>query len=180
MQQVSLYLNGERDYTRLKGSTGPLVYPAAHVYIYSTLFAWTQDGRDILSGQVIFAALYLTTLAVVISCYRKCRAPPYLFPLLVLSKRLHSIYMLRLFNDGIAALAMWGCVWLFQRKAWTSAVAVWSFGVGVKMTLLLLAPAIAMITVLALSLSTSLALGLIAVLIQVCILFFILTVLNSC
>ncbi|PYI27029.1 Dol-P-Man:Man(5)GlcNAc(2)-PP-Dol alpha-1,3-mannosyltransferase [Aspergillus indologenus CBS 114.80] len=167
MQQIALYLAGERDYTLIKGSTGPLVYPAAHVYSYSFLYHLTDEGRDIFFGQVLFAALYLVTLVVVLACYRQSGAPPYLLPLLVLSKRLHSIFVLRLFNDGLAALAMWLAVWLFQNRKWTAAVAVWSVGVGIKMTLLLLAPAVAVITVLSLSLGPSIRLGVVALLIQV-------------
>ncbi|PYI15563.1 dolichyl-P-Man:Man(5)GlcNAc(2)-PP-dolichyl mannosyltransferase [Aspergillus japonicus CBS 114.51] len=167
MQQIALYLAGERDYTLIKGSTGPLVYPAAHVYSYSFLYHLTDEGRDIFFGQVLFAALYLVTLVVVLACYRQSGAPPYLLPLLVLSKRLHSIFVLRLFNDGLAALAMWLAVWLFQNRKWTAAVAVWSVGVGIKMTLLLLAPAVAVITVLSLSLGPSIRLGVVALLVQV-------------
>ncbi|RAH69600.1 dolichyl-P-Man:Man(5)GlcNAc(2)-PP-dolichol alpha-1,3-mannosyltransferase [Aspergillus aculeatinus CBS 121060] len=167
MQQIALYLAGERDYTQIKGSTGPLVYPAAHVYSYSFLYHLTDEGRDIFFGQVLFAALYLATLLVVLACYRQSGAPPYLLPLLVLSKRLHSIFVLRLFNDGLAALAMWLAVLLFQNRKWTAAVAVWSVGVGIKMTLLLLAPAVAVITVLSLSLGPSIRLGVVALLIQV-------------
>ncbi|KAL4887469.1 glycosyltransferase [Aspergillus karnatakaensis] len=142
MQQIRLYLAGERDYTRIGGSTGPLVYPAAHVYSYSLLYRITDEGRDIFFGQIIFAFLYLITLTVVMACYRRVGAPPYLFPLLVLSKRLHSVYMLRLFNDGVAALAMWVSIWLFIKRKWTPAVVVWSLGIGIKMSLILLAPAV--------------------------------------
>lgn len=167
MQQVSLYLSGERDYSSIKGSTGPLVYPAAHVYIYSLLYHLTDGGRDILLGQILFASLYLTTLIVVVACYRQVGAPPYLFPLLVLSKRLHSIYMLRMFNDGVAAFAMWVAIYLCLKRKWNAAVAVWSFGVAVKMTLVLLVPAIAIILLLSLGLAQSVGLGVMAVLIQV-------------
>ncbi|PYH44559.1 dolichyl-P-Man:Man(5)GlcNAc(2)-PP-dolichol alpha-1,3-mannosyltransferase [Aspergillus saccharolyticus JOP 1030-1] len=167
MQQIALYLGGERDYTLIKGSTGPLVYPAAHVYSYSLLYHLTDEGRDIFFGQVLFAALYLITLVVVLACYRQSGAPPYLFPLLVLSKRLHSIFVLRLFNDGLAALTMWLAIWLFQKRRWTAAVAIWSVGVGIKMTLLLLAPAVAVCTVLSLSLVPSIRLGVLALLVQV-------------
>ncbi|KAL6238605.1 hypothetical protein BDW75DRAFT_247001 [Aspergillus navahoensis] len=150
MQQIKLYLSGERDYTLIKGSTGPLVYPAAHVYSYSILYHLTDEGRDIVFGQIIFAFLYLITLTVVMACYRRVGAPPYLFPLLVMSKRLHSVYMLRLFNDGLAALAMWISIWLFMNRKWTPAVVLWSLGLGIKMTLILLVPAV--MVVLALSL----------------------------
>lgn len=167
MQQISLYISGERDYTLIKGSTGPLVYPAAHVYSYTILYHLTDEGRDIVFGQILFAVLYIATLVVVMTCYRQSGAPPYLFPLLILSKRLHSVFVLRLFNDGLAAFAMWLAILLFQNKRWTPGVIIWSMGVGVKMTLLLLAPAIAVLTVLNLSILPSLRLGALALLVQV-------------
>lgn len=167
MQQISLYVSGERNYPSIKGPTGPLVYPAAHVYIYTLLYHVTDEGRDILLGQIIFAALYLITLVIVIACYRQIGAPPYLLPLLVLSKRLHSIYMLRMFNDGVAALAMWLAIYLFLKRSWTAGVAVWSFGVAIKMVLVLLAPGIGIILLLSLGLLPSVGLGAVAVLTQV-------------
>ena len=167
MQQVSQYLAGERDYTAIKGSTGPLVYPAAHVYIYSFLHGLTNEGRDILHGQILFAILYIHALAIVLICYSRARVPPYVLPLLVLSKRLHSIYVLRLFNDGVAAFAMWLSILFFQRDQLTLAVALWSVGVGIKMTLLLLAPGIAVIVALRGSLRSCIQLASLAVLIQV-------------
>ncbi|GFF85400.1 alpha-1,3-mannosyltransferase (Alg3), putative [Aspergillus udagawae] len=167
MQQISLYISGERDYTLIKGSTGPLVYPAAHVYIYNILYHLTDEGRDIFLGQILFAILYLSTLTVAMTCYRQAGAPPHLLIPLVLSKRLHSVFLLRLFNDGFAAFAMWVTVLLFMNKKWTAGVIVWSTGVAIKMTLLLLAPAIAVVLVLSLSLGPSIQLGLLAVLIQV-------------
>lgn len=131
------------------------------------LYHLTDEGRDILFGQILFAVLYLVTLAVVMVCYRQSGAPPYLFPLLVLSKRLHSVFVLRLFNDGLAVCAMWIAILLFQNKKWTAGVTAWTVGVGIKMTLLLLAPAIAVVTVLSLSLVPSIRLGILALLIQV-------------
>lgn len=167
MQQVSLYIDGERDYSAIKGSTGPLVYPAAHVYVYTLLYRLTDEGRDILQGQIIFAGLYLSTLIVVFGCYRKVNAPPYLFPLLVLSKRLHSIFMLRMFNDGVAAFAMWVAVYFFMKRMWSFGVVAWTLGVGVKMTLLLLVPAIAIIPLLSMGLAHCFTLAFIASLVQV-------------
>ncbi|KAL1955202.1 hypothetical protein VTO42DRAFT_8914 [Malbranchea cinnamomea] len=167
MQQVSLFLSGERDYTLIKGSTGPLVYPAAHVYIYSALFHATDEGRDIVAGQAIFAVLYLLTLALVMACYRSAGAPPYIFGLLVLSKRLHSIFLLRMFNDGVAALFLWAAILMFQRRQWLLGVTIWSIGVGVKMTLLLVAPAIAVVLTLTVGFPEAVGLGVTAVLLQV-------------
>jgi alpha-1,3-mannosyltransferase len=73
MQQISLYLKGERDYKLISGSTGPLVYPGAHVWIYKHLYAWTNEGRNIALAQYIFALVYLATLGCVVGCYRKAR-----------------------------------------------------------------------------------------------------------
>jgi alpha-1,3-mannosyltransferase len=73
MQQISVYLKGERDYTLITGDTGPLVYPGAHVWIYKHLYAWTDEGRNVRLAQYIFAFVYLVTLAVVVQCYRKAR-----------------------------------------------------------------------------------------------------------
>lgn len=73
MQQIAIYLKGERDYKLISGSTGPLVYPGAHVWIYTQLYKWTDEGRNIPLAQYIFAVVYLVTLAVVFQCYRKAR-----------------------------------------------------------------------------------------------------------
>jgi alpha-1,3-mannosyltransferase len=73
MEQVEQYVSGERDYTKIYGGTGPLVYPAAHVYIYNALYRITDQGRDILLAQIIFGMTYLATLGVVMVCYREAR-----------------------------------------------------------------------------------------------------------
>jgi alpha-1,3-mannosyltransferase len=70
MEQVEIYLTGERDYKNIEGGTGPLVYPAVHVYIYRTLYALTDRGTNILLAQIIFGLVYLANLAVVMACYR--------------------------------------------------------------------------------------------------------------
>lgn len=74
MEQVQLFLDGERDYTKIEGGTGPLVYPAAHVWIYTGLYYLTNHGKDIFLAQQLFAGLYLVNLAVVMSCYWKAKA----------------------------------------------------------------------------------------------------------
>lgn len=142
MQHVQLFIKGERNYKNISGDTGPLVYPALHVYIYSMLYYLTDDGTSIFKAQILFTCLYLVTLALVLSCYRKAGAPPYLLIPLVLSKRLHSIFLLRLFNDGWAAFFFWLSIWSLQRKKWLLGALAWAAGVGVKMTVLLALPAI--------------------------------------
>lgn len=73
MQQIEIYIKGERDYKNIVGSTGPLVYPGAHVWIYRQLYRLTDAGRNIQMAQYIFALVYLGTLALVLQCYRKAK-----------------------------------------------------------------------------------------------------------
>ena len=145
MQQIATYLAGERDYVKLRGDTGPLVYPAAHVYIYRALYALTDEGRDVRIAQYIFTALYLATLGLVMLCYGRAGAPPYIFPLLVLSKRLHSIFLLRLFNDGFAVFFLFLAIYCYQCRMWTLGSLAYSVGLGVKMSLLLALPAVGVV-----------------------------------
>ena len=51
MQEVKGYLDGERNYFNLSGDTGPLVYPAGFVYVFSGLYWITNHGTDILTGK---------------------------------------------------------------------------------------------------------------------------------
>jgi len=169
MQQIEQYISGERDYTKIYGGTGPLVYPAAHVYIYNALYHITDRGRDIFLAQIIFGMVYLATLGIVMLCYRQaevcativtrfaletladfgiCQAPPYIFPLLILSKRLHSIFLLRCFNDCFAVLFLWISIYAYQRHLFTIGSLAYSWGLGVKMSLLLALPALGIILLL--------------------------------
>ncbi|KAI4127563.1 MAG: hypothetical protein LQ347_004548 [Umbilicaria vellea] len=70
MQQVAQFVSGERDYVLIKGDTGSLVYPAAHLYVYSALYYITDEGRNIDLAQYVFGGLYLAVLSVVMACYR--------------------------------------------------------------------------------------------------------------
>lgn len=127
------FLAGERDYFNLKGGTGPCVYPAGHLYMFSLIFKITGYAKtrhvqplpllhpstaiflyltnraacsgEIWIGQLVFVALYAATLGVVFMIYLKTQVvPPVFLSLLCLSKRVHSIYVLRLFNDCVATL----------------------------------------------------------------------------
>ena len=84
MQEVQGVLDGERDYTELRGGTGPLVYPAGFVYIFAAFHRLTgadplccrlpptettesarcvSGGGDVRMAQYCFLALYLATQA---------------------------------------------------------------------------------------------------------------------
>jgi len=81
-------------------------YPAGHVYIHRLLYVITDSGRNIRLAQHIYGGLYLASVALTSAIYRKAAAPNWLLLLLPLSKRLHSIYGLRLFNDCWAVISI--------------------------------------------------------------------------
>ncbi|KAF2690463.1 glycosyltransferase family 58 protein [Lentithecium fluviatile CBS 122367] len=141
MQHIAIYNKGERDYKNIEGSTGLLVYPGAHVLIYRILYWITDQGKNIQLAQYIFGLLYLSTLAIVIQCYRKAKVPPYVFPLLILSKRLHSIFVLRCFNDCFAVLGLFSAIYAYQSEQWHLGSFLYTTGLNVKMSLLLPLPA---------------------------------------
>nr|OQO20250.1 hypothetical protein B0A51_13398 [Rachicladosporium sp. CCFEE 5018] len=149
MEQIETYIAGERDYAKISGSTGPLVYPGGHVYIYRLLYALTDGGKDIRLAQYAFVALYLGTLGLAIAAYRRANAPPWVLPMLVFSKRMHSIFMLRLFNDGLAVSFLFAAILAYQKRWWTVGSLLFSAGLGVKMSLLLVLPAVGLILMLA-------------------------------
>ncbi|KAG2177397.1 hypothetical protein INT44_007908 [Umbelopsis vinacea] len=142
MQEVGGFLAGERDYSKLKGDTGPLVYPAGFVWVYRALYHVTDKGTNIRRAQYIFAGLYLATQYVVFSIYRASkRVPPFLLVMLCLSKRLHSIYVLRCFNDPVAMFLLYCAILAMIHKQYRVASILFSLGVSVKMNILLFFPA---------------------------------------
>ena len=142
MQEVSGFLHGERDYRLLKGDTGPLVYPAGFLYLYSALYYLTDEGRDVRLAQYTFLALYLLTLWLVHRIYMEVGGvPPYVLVLLSLSKRVHSIYVLRLFNDCWAMFGLYAAVLFVVRRRWWLSAAFLSLALSIKMNILLFAPA---------------------------------------
>jgi alpha-1,3-mannosyltransferase len=54
-------IGGEYDYSKLRGDTGPLVYPGGFVWVYMGLREVTNDGKDIVLAQRIFVVIYLLT-----------------------------------------------------------------------------------------------------------------------
>ncbi|GFS17911.1 Dol-P-Man:Man(5)GlcNAc(2)-PP-Dol alpha-1,3-mannosyltransferase [Elysia marginata] len=142
MQEVEGVVNGTYDYMQLRGDTGPLVYPAGFVYVFMGLYYVTNLGSNLRLAQYIFMGLYLLNLVVVFDIYRIVkRVPPYVFFFMcALSYRIHSIYVLRLFNDPVAMLFLYMAIDLFLRGRWAWGCLLYSLGVSIKMNLLLFAP----------------------------------------
>jgi len=189
MQEVQGFLAGERDYANIKGDTGPCVYPAGFLYIFSGLYYATDQGLDIRAAQFIFAALYLINLGLIVALYASSKRPtrvplsqqwslhsPHItirqlltalpsqlasvpgealgsvpfwaYGALVMSKRVHSLFVLRMFNDPVAALLGYAAVLLFTRDHWRLGCAVYSAAVSVKMNMLLYAPGLLLLLIL--------------------------------
>ncbi|KAM9315996.1 dol-P-Man:Man(5)GlcNAc(2)-PP-Dol alpha-1,3-mannosyltransferase [Gastrophryne carolinensis] len=142
MDEVEGVLNGTYDYTKLQGDTGPLVYPAGFVYIFSALYYITDQGSNIRLAQYIFAVLYLLTLFLVFRIYNITKkVPPYVFFFMCCaSYRVHSIFLLRLFNDPVAMVILFFSINLILQDHWSWGCFFYSLAVSVKMNILLLAP----------------------------------------
>jgi alpha-1,3-mannosyltransferase len=182
MDQVSIYQAGERNDYNIRGGTGPLVYPAGFLYVYSwlqTLTSLSIDGKkaaatatsSIYRGQQIFVLFYLIQATIVLWIYslvarqyhnhlsaslsKKRKDDEETIPLRVansvwswrmamhlccLSKRIHSIYILRLFNDGPAMMLLYLSIILFIYGRWKVGCVVYSTAVSIKMNILLFAP----------------------------------------
>ncbi|OIW17421.1 hypothetical protein TanjilG_22533 [Lupinus angustifolius] len=129
MSQVSGFLKGERDYRKLEGDTGPLVYPAGFLYVYSAFQFFT-------AGQVYPA-----------------QVPWWALCLLSLSKRVHSIFVLRLFNDCVAMTLLHAALLLLMHRRWNLGLIVFSAAVSIKMNVLLYAPPLLLLMLKAMDIS---------------------------
>jgi alpha-1,3-mannosyltransferase len=67
--------------------------------------------------------------------------------ILLLSKRLHSIFVLRLFNDGPAMTLALAALLCFMNRRWVVGCVLFSLGVSVKMNVLLFAPALLLLLI---------------------------------
>ncbi|CAK7903001.1 dol-P-Man:Man(5)GlcNAc(2)-PP-Dol alpha-1,3-mannosyltransferase [[Candida] anglica] len=155
MQQIELINEGELDYSQIFGDSGPIVYPAGFVQVYQTLYSITKGGKDLGSAQLIFGYLLaLTNLLAAIVYTTAASVQPWTLYLLLASKRIYSIYVLRLFNDCFATICMAGVILLLQQASyWRSttsstvsyvlclvAADLFSLAISVKMNALLYLP----------------------------------------
>lgn len=154
LEEVHGYVQGERDYTKLRGGTGPLVYPAGFVYVYRALYGLVGGLKGgvtpagIAIAQRIFVGIYCLNQAIVFGIYEACEIlPPWAYLILCLSKRIHSVFVLRMFNDSVAMAVAYAAVMLFQRKKWVIGSCVLSLGVSIKMNVLLFMPGLLVLLV---------------------------------
>ena len=148
MEEVEPFLSkGQTNYTLLNGNTGPLVYPAGFVYIYTALYHLTGQGLDIRAAQWIFAGLYLLCFLVVGQLYamashasKEWWKPFLTLGALCLSKRIHSIFVLRMFNDAVAMLLVYLAIYCFAKQYWRVGCTIFSVAFSVKMNIVLFAP----------------------------------------
>lgn len=132
MQQIQRINEGELDYSMITGDTGPIVYPAGFVQIYQLIADLSLDGEDIAVVQSIFGYLYTLTVLLSCSVYSMVGGiQPWALMLLVASKRLISIYVLRLFNDCFTTACMVGVTLILQ------AASYWNESMGSSMVFVL-------------------------------------------
>ncbi|GAX18365.1 alpha-1,3-mannosyltransferase [Fistulifera solaris] len=160
MQEVEAWLDGETNYMNIRGDTGPLVYPAGFLYLFALLRWLTDEGKNIAKAQSIFIGFYWIQQFVILLIYQerfswirsRCKekddatlahqvwAWRGAMAITCFSKRIHSIFLLRLFNDGPTMLLLYISVLLFMRHRWNVGCVVFSLAVSMKMNVLLFAP----------------------------------------
>uniref|UniRef100_A0A1X7TPW9 dolichyl-P-Man:Man5GlcNAc2-PP-dolichol alpha-1,3-mannosyltransferase n=1 Tax=Amphimedon queenslandica TaxID=400682 RepID=A0A1X7TPW9_AMPQE len=150
MSEVEGFLNGTRDYSKLRGDTGPLVYPGGFLYIYSILYYLTSRGSDIKLAQVIFSLLYLLNMTLILQIYKKLSNLASFSPVLLLflsltGYRVHSIFVLRLFNDTVAIATLHIAILLLINNYWNMGCILYSVAVSIKMNILLYSPGLGFI-----------------------------------
>ncbi|TDL27387.1 glycosyltransferase family 58 protein [Rickenella mellea] len=146
MYHIDMFNAGERNYTAITGPTGALVYPAGHVHIHQFLHSATSTGLNVRLAQHIYGILYLASLTLSCTIYGRAGGiPNWVLILLPLSKRLHSIFVLRLFNDCWATVAMQAAIASYC-QGWDSlGTLLFSLAVSVKMNVLLYMPGVLLI-----------------------------------
>ena len=77
---------------------------------------------------------------VLMRLYVQC--PPWVFLLLCCSRRIHSIFMLRCFNDCFALFFLYCAILLLLKHRWTLGCVLVSLALSIKMNILLFMPAL--------------------------------------
>lgn len=159
MQQIEMINDGALDYSIIGGDTGPIVYPAGFVQVYQALSWLTDGGKNLQIAQFAFGYLFSFTTFLTSLVYVAAGSPPWTIYLLLMSKRLYSIYVLRMFNDCFTTVGIVAVVMLLQQAArWSRtindtvmfllcavAADLYSLALSVKMNALLYLPAFVLV-----------------------------------
>ena len=133
MEEVEPVLaRGETNYSNLNAGTGPIAYPAGFVYVYAVISFVTNGGKTLWIAQGIFLMFQMVTDWVLAQLYILGEAPLWTLGLALFSKRVHSIFLLRLFNDALAAGIGYASLLLLLQDRQILACAALSFAVSVK------------------------------------------------
>ncbi|KIJ34658.1 glycosyltransferase family 58 protein [Sphaerobolus stellatus SS14] len=145
MYHIDLFTKGERNYALIVGPSGPLVYPAGHVWIHRFLSSITNSGLNLRLAQQIYGGLYLLSNVLTCAIYRRGGVPNYVLLTLPLSKRLHSIFVLRLFNDGWTLILSQMAILAYAYNLDDLGSILLSAALSVKMSVLLYVPGLLVI-----------------------------------
>ena len=150
-QQLDLIWGGERNYADIRGDTGPLVYPAGHVLFYSVLRGLT--GGKLFQAQAVFCGLYLIQMGMVFYLYfgkevSLWRGHLFEAVLLVCSRRVHSLFFLRCFNDCVAMTLLYASLCLFSSCRRQAGNLCFGLALSVKMNILMWAPGLLLLPLL--------------------------------
>lgn len=156
MSEVEGFLMGDWNYKHLRGDTGPLVYPAGFVYIFSGFYHLTNSGTNIKLAQIIFGLIYCFELLIIFLIYKKSLfenltsnyEKGLILLFLIFSKRIHSIFVLRLFNDTIVMLFIYISIYLFLNNRYYIGCFLFSIALSIKMNAMLFLPGLLVVLVL--------------------------------
>lgn len=85
------------------------------MHIHHLLYNLTGSGTNIALAQQLYGALYILSLILTCAIYKRANVPNWILVLLPLSKRIHSIYALRLFNDCWAVVIVQAAIYAYSR-----------------------------------------------------------------
>ena len=145
MDQIQTIQGGERDYMKITGRTGPLVYPGGHVWLHWLLYYLTDRGTNTMLCQLIFLFVQVATSFLLTAIYWAFVPQPFASSFMFLmTVRCRNVFVNGLFNDCWAMLFVYFAIWLALCKSrWPLALLAYSAGVSVKMSALLFAPGLA-------------------------------------
>lgn len=116
LQQIDKVNAGELNYANIYGDSGPIVYPAGFVTVYQYI-QWLC-GDNVEQAQYVFGYCFTATVALACFVYAQIwDLAPWPIYLFLASRRLLSIYVLRMFNDCWTTICMVGVVLLLQQAA---------------------------------------------------------------